>query len=101
MNLAELQKKLLGAARSNPPSDKVPYAFEKRIMARLASPPAEDVGVFWARALWRGAAACVAVSILSGVWSFASLNGADAAVTFSQDLEQTILASVDDVDEPL
>ena len=101
MNLAELQRKLLAAARSNPPSDAVPYAFEKRVMARLTSPAVVDAGLFWARALWRGAAACVAVSILSGVWSLTSLNGADAAVTLSQDLEHSILESVSDVDESL
>ena len=39
MNLAELERKLIAAARANPPSDRVPYAFEKRIMARLAARP--------------------------------------------------------------
>ena len=29
MNLAELERKLIAAARANPPSDRVPYAFEK------------------------------------------------------------------------
>ena len=42
MNLAELEQKLVAAARANPPSDGVPYAFEKRIMARLATRPVMD-----------------------------------------------------------
>ena len=36
MNLAELQKKLIAAARTDVPGDQVPYAFEKRITALLA-----------------------------------------------------------------
>ena len=39
MNLEQLQKKLLAAARANPPADRVPYAFEKRILAQLAAQP--------------------------------------------------------------
>jgi len=35
MNLAGLQRKLIAAARANPPSDRVPFAFEKRILAQL------------------------------------------------------------------
>ena len=53
MNLAELERKLIAAARANPPSDRVPYAFEKRIMARLAAWPVADSWALWARALWR------------------------------------------------
>src|SRR2546429_320289 len=40
MNLAELHKKLLAAARAHQPRADVPYAFEKRVMARLAGKPA-------------------------------------------------------------
>ena len=35
MNLAELETKLIAAARCHPPGDRVPYAFEQRVMARL------------------------------------------------------------------
>ena len=37
MNLVELQKKLLAAARTDVPGDQVPYAFEKRIMALIVA----------------------------------------------------------------
>jgi hypothetical protein len=37
MNIAELKKKLIAAARANVPGDQVPYAFEKRVSALLAS----------------------------------------------------------------
>ena len=53
MNLSELQQKLIAAARSNPPSDAVPYAFEKRLLARLAGRPVVDNWALWSRALWR------------------------------------------------
>lgn len=38
MKLAALQKKLLAAAKANPPADRVPLAFEKRILANLKAP---------------------------------------------------------------
>ena len=37
MNVAELQNKLVAAARLSAPDDRVPYAFEKRIMAQIAA----------------------------------------------------------------
>ena len=50
MNLAELERKLIAAARANPPGDQVPYAFEKRILAHLATRPVADGWELWARA---------------------------------------------------
>ena len=64
MNLAELERKLIAAARANPPSDRVPYAFEKRILARLAARPTLDRWELWGRALWRAAAPCIAIMLL-------------------------------------
>ena len=57
MNLSELQNKLLDAARRTPPADHVPYAFERRIMARLTAAPRPNEWLAWTRALWFGAAA--------------------------------------------
>ena len=56
MNLAELQRKLIAAARANAPGDGVPYAFEKRVMALLASRAAapDQSGFVGARALAGG-----------------------------------------------
>ncbi len=56
MKLSELHNKLIAAARNNPPDDRVPYAFEKRITALLAARPVTDRWALWSRALWRGAA---------------------------------------------
>jgi hypothetical protein len=95
MNLAELERKLIAAARSNPPSDHVPYAFEKRVMARLAERPAVDVSAVWVRALWRAAASCLVVVVLLSVWSFLSSAGGSASKDLSQQFEKTLLAAVD------
>jgi len=98
MNIAELQTKLLAAARANTPDERVPYAFEKRVMTLLASRPAPDQWVLWTRGLWQAAVSCVAIALLLGVWmSFnptASSNSADLA----QNFENTLLASVDQSD---
>jgi hypothetical protein len=94
MNLAELQKKLIAAARANPPSDTVPYAFEKRIMARLTARPVEDPWLAWGVALWRGAAASVAISILAALLISASADKGD-----SRDLESTVFAAAQDLSE--
>src|SRR5581483_9153776 len=47
MNLSELRQKLIAAARANSPADSVPYAFEKRILARLTGRPEADPLDFW------------------------------------------------------
>lgn len=95
MNLDELQKKLIAAARRNPPGDQVPYAFEKRIMARLAAAPRLDEWMAWVRPLWYGAGVCAAVAVFMSVWSFAPDAEQDLAAYFSQDIEQNILGSDD------
>ena len=95
MNLAELERKLIAAARANPPSERVPHAFEKRIMANLAARPVADDWALWARALWRAAAPCVAIMLLLGAWSFFDPQGSTAANDLSQELENTLLAAVD------
>jgi anti-sigma-K factor RskA len=95
MNLAELERKLIAAARANPPSDRVPYAFEKRIVAHLAARPVVDDWALWGRALWRAAAPCVAIMVLLGAWSFYDHKGSTPANDLSQDLEKTLLAAVD------
>ena len=95
MKVTQLERKLIAAARANPPSDRVPYAFEKRIMARLAAQPVPDDWALWARALWRAAAPCVAIMLLLGAWSFFAPHNSTAANDVSQDLEKTLLAAVD------
>lgn len=95
MNLDQLERKLIAAARAHPPNDRVPYAFEKRIMARLADRTVADGWELWARALWRAAALCVTVTVLLGAWSLIGTRGTTPANDLSQDLEKTLLAAVD------
>jgi len=97
MNLTELQRRLLAAARANPPPDTVPYAFEKRILARLAEAPALDAWALWNRVLWRAAAPCVALCLTLSIWSY--LAGPDAASpeALAADLEDAVLAPFDNL----
>ena len=94
MNLDQLKRKLIVAARAAPPSDHVPFAFEKRIMAHLQKYPVSDGWAMWGQALWRATAPCVAVMLLLGVWTFYSTRSS-ASTDLSQALEKTMLAAVD------
>ena len=98
MNLAELQQKLTLAARQQPPDDRVPYAFEKRIMALLAERAPAPGRVLWARGLWRAAVSCVALAVVCGAVSFFTPTAVDGNNDLSQDFENTLLASVDQTD---
>jgi hypothetical protein len=93
MNIAELQKKLLAVARANPPSDNVPYLFEKRVMARLSMPRVPDAWTCWERALWRAAAPCVAIMLVVGLLSFFSQDKNSSTVPLEVALENTLVAS--------
>ena len=66
MNLNDLHKELIAAARSQLPGDRVPHTFEKRVMALLREPLAPDYREWWARGLWRAALACLAFMLLLG-----------------------------------
>ena len=100
MNIAELQRKLTAAARlqMQMPDDRVPYAFEKRIMALIAERTVVSVSVFWARALWRAAVSCVVLALVCGAVSFFTPVATDNSNDLSQEFENTLLASVDQAD---
>lgn len=93
MDLVKLQQKLIAAARSQAPSDTVPYAFEKRIMARLSALPRVDALTLWTRAFWRAAASCVGIMLLLSAWT--AFHPA-ANVSLADDLETTIVAGLND-----
>lgn len=84
-----MPKNLITLARALPPDERVPYAFEKRIMHRLRSAPALDLWGLWSRGLWRAAGPCVAVMLLAGAWAVFS---PDAATLAEVDLEGAIMA---------
>jgi hypothetical protein len=99
MNLAGLQKKLIAVARTEVLDDRVPYAFEKRITALLASRVAPQNMDLWVRGLWRAAVSCVAVAILCGAWTFFTPAATTSSGDLSQNFENTLLASVDQGDQ--
>jgi hypothetical protein len=99
MNLAELQKKLIAAARANMPGDRVPYAFEKRVTVLLASRVAPQNLDLWVRGLWRAAVSCVAIALLCGAWASLNPSVTSNPADLSQNFETTLLASVDQADQ--
>ena len=99
MNLTDLQRKLLAAARANPPSDAVPYAFEKRILARLAGSPVLDPWALWNRVLWRAAAPCVALCLTVMAWSYFASAEAASPEMLAADLESAVLAPFDHLED--
>jgi hypothetical protein len=98
MNIAELQQQLISAARKQAADDRVPYAFEKRIVALVAGRAAESGRLLWARGLWRAAVSCVVLAVICGVFSLFTPVGTDTGNDLSQDFENTLLASVDQPD---
>lgn len=100
MNLDNLQTKLIAAARAAQPSERVPYAFEKRVMARLTESVRVDLLGAWSAALWRAALGCVAVAALSGALSlWNSPHHGSAEGDLSQEFETAVFASVSSTDE--
>jgi hypothetical protein len=94
MNQAKLHEKLIAAARAKTPEDRVPLAFEQRVMSHLKSRMPVDLAALWGRALWRAAAPCVALTLLFSAWSWLGA-GSSPAGDLSQDFENTLLAVAD------
>ena len=101
MNLDDLQKKLLAAAKANPPGEQVPYAFEKRISALLKSRPMEDPLSLWARALWRAVAPCAAIMLVLGVWSYVGSSTTTSTTDSFEDQFVDTMLVLDQTEETL
>lgn len=98
MNIAALHQKLIAAARLHPPDGRVPYAFERRIMALVSEHAAVSNRVLWARGLWRAAASSLALAAVCGAISFFMPVKVDNSNDLSQEFENTLLASVNQAD---
>ena len=61
---------MLAKTREMPADDRVPYAFEKRIMAHIKEAPEKSANLWelWGHSLWRAVVPCLAVMILVAVW---------------------------------
>ena len=95
MNLEELQRKLMAAARDNPPGDEVPFAFKTRVAARLRAQSAPDFCSLWSKALWQAAAPCTAIMLLLGAWSWLGPTMPSSSNDWSQDIDNIVLAAVE------
>ncbi len=95
VDIDQLQRKLMTAARSHPPSDSVPYAFEQRVMARLRAAQASGAGRAWAAVFWRAAAPGGIIAILLGLWTLTSTSGGNRTDSLDADLETTLCAAMD------
>ncbi|MGE3311778.1 MAG: hypothetical protein AB7O66_17565 [Limisphaerales bacterium] len=87
-----LRQKLLASARTHPPSDRVPYAFEKRIMSRLRLRETPDAWSAWGSILWRAVAPCFALMLLAGIGSYAVHPTPE---DFATQLDAVLLADLD------
>lgn len=90
----ELQQRWIAAARAYPPSDAVPYAFEKRIMAHLKNCPRLDLWTLWNQMLWRAAVPCIAIMMMTSAWTYLLQNGSAPGNTLVADLEDVVLAPI-------
>ena len=94
MNLVLLTQKLIASSKANPPSNQVPYAFEKRIMAQLRGRPVLDLWGQWAGALWRAAVPCLGIMVLLSAWSLFVPSATPASTDLSQEMDNAVLAAV-------
>lgn len=76
-------------ARTVPSDERVPYAFEKRVMAGIATVPAHDTLALWSQALWRAVAPCLGVMAIAGA---IALSQTDEAAEAELDLDTAVLA---------
>lgn len=77
-------------ARQVAPDERVPYAFEKRVMASLTPVSSPDALTQWTRALWRAVAPCLAVMVIAVFVSFSQATEAPA-IDLDAALETAVL----------
>ena len=77
-------------ARALPPVEQVPYAFEKRVLARIRE-ISSDPWAAWSGLMWRAAVACLMISLGAGLLS-ASRAEPKAGELVASDLEEVVFA---------
>ena len=78
-------------ARQMPADERVPYAFERRIMTNLAAPVADPL-TQWARGLWRAVAPCLAVMAVTAAVCLSQAGETHTGTNLEVDLENAVLA---------
>ena len=80
IKIEDILERLLTQTREIPANDRVPYAFEKRIMAHIKEAPAAvaDVWLAWSQSLWKAVVPCLAVLVMVAVWMNAPTDGTGA-----------------------
>ncbi len=89
-----LIEKLLCVARANPPNDRVPYAFEQRILARLQSGAIPDVWGLWEQVFWRSLPAFLGITLMLGAVTYTTQATWDSN-SLQDDLESALYAEVE------
>jgi ABC-type glycerol-3-phosphate transport system substrate-binding protein len=98
MQYEALEKKLLAAARSHPPGDQVPYAFEQRILARLKERKAPDALTVWSQWLWRAAVSSLLVTLLAGLWALTPPSKPTPGA-YADDFESLVYAGLNEISD--
>jgi hypothetical protein len=93
MNLELLRQKLLRAARITRTSEAIPYAFEKRVMARLGGRGMPDAWATWSALLWRAVAPCSVLLLL--VVGISSLVVGSGPGDLGDELDAVLIADLD------
>ena len=70
--IEDILERLLTQTRKIPANDRVPYAFEKRIMAHIKEAPAAAANLWelWGHSLWRAVVPCLGVMVFVAVWMY-------------------------------
>ena len=89
MKQQDFQTQIYKAAAQLPLDDRVPYAFEQRVMMHLNA-VVLDAKALWGRLLWRAVIPCLGVMLLTSVLA-SMTNETDA---FAPDLESAVLAPI-------
>ena len=97
MNNRNLHSNLIKAAQKLPEDTRVPYSFEKRIMARLKSEPVPDSLALWARGLWQASVPCLALMVAISTWSVIDRQDNPVVDPLATDLELTMLQPFDEL----
>ncbi len=99
MNLTALQERLMAAARAVAPSDRVPFAFERRVMARLETTQPLDGWGLWGPALWRAALSSLALTLCCSAWLLWTESEWRRASDLSHDLEVAVYVAAGQADD--